>query len=83
MNSKESQDLFLNDLRKMYNEDKKRLVFYQQEYKSIKLRLERERVLEALNLINRRVHLELELKQIESQIITLSERKAQYDLLFV
>ncbi len=74
--------LKISDLQHYYEQDKQRLIFYQQMYGDIKQRLDRERVLEGLQLINSRAQLEEKLEQISATIAVLSERKAQYDQIF-
>ncbi len=75
--------LRLSEIQLLYEADKKRLLSLQQEYIDIKKHLERERVLEALQLINCRAQLESELEQISTMIAELTERKELYDSLFM
>lgn len=74
--------LKVSDLQLYYEQDKQRLLTYQKKYEDIKRRLEREQVLEGLQLVNCRAQVEEELVQLKNTISLLSERKAQYAAIF-
>lgn len=72
----------LHELHLLYEQNKLRLFHYQKKYMELKRRLERERVLEHFQLVNKREELEKELKMIGDEIALLLERKNQYDQIF-
>lgn len=76
------QRLHINDLHYYYEQDKERLHYFERIHAEMKRRLERELVLECLQLINCRVQVQEQLLQLEAHMIALSERQAQYGHLF-
>lgn len=72
----------LHELQLLYEQNKLRLIYYQKKYMETKRKLERERVLEHFQLVNKREELERELNFIREEITILLERNAQYDQIF-